>query len=593
MASNISVADLMGAMNGSSSSTTPTPTTTPASTDISVDSLLNSLGMTQKQEEGTPTKGVDASIPELAGRGFLYGVERTGAGIQELGRSAFTQATGIDVLTDWKDFRIEREQEFSDWFGKMNEYEHKAFGLGNLTGSTASIMAAVPARTPMAVIAGSTAYGASVPTEDGSLLSMERTMNALYAANGAVIPIGLLNTGKTIIGKVIVDPVVAAMDFFTSKGGAKQAVKGVTPSAVKEATEAASRLGVRITPAEASANQVITSREASSFGGLDPAKALVAQEIRMGRDKELAEVVGGFVRGIIPEGKAAIKKTLEDLYGTAFKVKMSPKFIQKLEDNEIYAAAKKRLLSDPANLIRFKALNENSLGQVELIRREISANAHASATSIDTLQQQKAPALQSINKMIKGFLKNSSPEYSAALPIAQRNIAYKRIKNELGKLKTKASPEGTSVYNATPDQFYDAILATPKKRAELTRQLKDVGGSGQAIEDLAFILARLKNTPFNSLGATGGAKASFATMGLNKAGIAIVNTISYLRGRHNQALIEVVTNGKWQNSLQKVRKIKDPSKQLEALATALAYVTASSLTSAKAQAGNEQRTSAR
>jgi hypothetical protein len=82
-------------------------------------------------------------------------------------------------------------------------------------------------------------------------------------------------------------------------------------------------------------------------------------------------------------------------------------------------------------------------------------------------------------------------------------------------------------------------------------------------------------------------------MGLNKAGIAIVNTISYLRGRHNQALIEVVTNGKWQNSLQKVRKIKDPSKQLEALATALAYVTASSLTSAKAQAGNEQRTSAR
>ena len=47
MASNISVADIMSSMNGSSSSTTPTNSS--ANTDISVESILNSLGMTQEQ----------------------------------------------------------------------------------------------------------------------------------------------------------------------------------------------------------------------------------------------------------------------------------------------------------------------------------------------------------------------------------------------------------------------------------------------------------------------------------------------------------------------------------------------------------------
>ena len=45
-------------------------------------------------------------------------------------------------------------------------------------------------------------------------------------------------------------------------------------------------------------------------------------------------------------------------------------------------------------------------------------------------------------------------------------------------------------------------------------------------------------------------------------------------------MLDVVTDGKWQNSLKKVRKIKDPVKQREALSTALAYITATTIADA-------------
>ena len=63
-----------------------------------------------------------------------------------------------------------------------------------------------------------------------------------------------------------------------------------------------------------------------------------------------------------------------------------------------------------------------------------------------------------------------------------------------------------------------------------------------------------------------------------------------MKGRHNQALLDIVTNGKWHKSLNKVKKIKDPVKQRNALSTALAYITASNV--AEASQG-EDRTAAR
>jgi len=588
MASNISVADIMSSMNGSSSSTTPTNSS--ANTDISVESILNSLGMTQEQEEEKEaiTKGVDANYAELAGQGFLRGVEKVGAGVQELGRSAITELTGFDVLSDWKDQRIGKEQEIKDYLDKMNYAEQLTYGSASMTGETASYIAALPAKTAKTILGTSAVLGASLSTSDGALISQERTMNMLVAANLGLAPTALINTGKFLAGKMIADPIKKAVDFFSARGGRKKALEGVTAPAVQDAVDAGSRLGVRITPAEASANQVILTREAGAFSGLNPEKALVAQEIRMQRDSELADVVGSFVKNIVPEGREVAKSTLTLLYKKAFDVTMKPKFLQNLEDNPIFKAAKKGLMVDPAKAAKFNALREGSLGQVEMVRREISSNAHAASTSIDTLERQKAGVLRSVNSLIKGALKKSSDEYALALPIAQRQIAQKRILDRLSQIKTKGVPEGTSIYNATPDQFYDSILATPYQRTELARQLKDVGGSSQAIDDLAFILARLKNTPFKALNAAEqGAVAQSGSFGFGKIGVVVANTISYMRGRHNQAMLDIVTNGKWQNSLNKVKKIKDPVKQREALSTTLAYITASNV--AQASQSSEQK----
>tara|TARA_R110000796_G_scaffold166118_1_gene282996 strand:- start:43 stop:1803 length:1761 start_codon:yes stop_codon:yes gene_type:complete len=586
MSSNISVDDLLNSMKNSGS----TPVVPLDSGGVSIDSLLQNIGQSNKSPE-VVNAGVGADYTELAGQGLLRGIEKVGAGVQELGRSAFKEVTGIDVLSDWKEQRIQSEKEISDYVGKMNAKEQAAFGGLYNVGETGSYIAALPATTAKAILSSSALLGASMSTSDGALLSQERTMNMLVAANSGLVPTALFNAGKFLVGKTITDPLTKVFDLFSTKGGSKKAVEGIKSPDVQDAVDAADRLGVRITPAEASANQVILTREAGAFGGLNPEKALVAQDIRLQRDTELAEVVGSFVKSIVPEGREAAKSTLGSLYKTAFDVRMSPKFVVKLRENAIFSAAEKRVMSDPAKAAKFKLLKEGSLGQVEMVRREISNSAHAATTSIDTLERQKAGALRSVNSLIKGALKNSSEEYALALPIAQRQIAQKRIMDDLAKVKTKASPEGTSIYNVTPDQFYDKILSTPQQRAELARQLKNVGGSSQAIDDLAFILARLKNTPFKALNAAEAARAAQSgSFGFGKLGVVAANTISYMKGRHNQAMLDIVTNGKWHKSLNKVKKIKDPTKQREALSTALAYISASNV--AKASQG-EDRTAAR
>ena len=91
----------------------------------------------------------------------------------------------------------------------------------------------------------------------------------------------------------------------------------------------------------------------------------------------------------------------------------------------------------------------------------------------------------------------------------------------------------------------------------------------------------MKNTPFKSLNAAEQARvAQSGSFGFGKAGVVAANTISYMKGRHNQAMLDIVTNGKWHKSLNKVKAIKNPVKQREALSTALAYITASNVAEA-------------
>ena len=527
-------------------------------------------------------KGVGTNLPELLGRGLLFGVERAGAGIQELVRAGVTDVTGIDVLTDFKNMRIEREEDFAAYTDRMSDLEHRVFWVGGYTGQIGSF-AAAPTRSLAQVVGTSMFATASLPTENGNahLLSQERTMNALIGSFAGIIPQALINTGKTIVGKVLVDPLTKVFNVFSKKGGEKEALKGVTTRATIEATEAAERLGVKITPAEASANKVILSRESSALGSLDQASALKASELQATRSREMAGTIDSFINSILPEGKEVAKATLAKLYGAAFKVKIKPTLVKRMENNEIYAAAQKSLLNDPAKKAGFEAMEEGSLGQIEMVRREISNTANAASKSIDTLERSKAGALRSVNSLIKNALSTASPEYALARPIAQRQIAQKRILDDLSKVKTKGSETGTSVYNATPDQFFDSILATPQQRAELARQLKAVGGSSQAIDDLAFILTRLKDTPFKALNTTANKSFGMATGGFGKIGVAVHNTTAFLKGRHNLAMVELITNGKWQNSLTKVRAIKDPAKQLQALSTALAYITTDNIDTLK------------
>ena len=125
---------------------------TPVNTGgVSVDSLLQNMGQFNKSPE-VANAGVGEDYTKLAGQGLLRGIEKVGAGVQELGRSAVTEVTGIDVLSDWKEQRIQSEKEISDYVGKMNAKEQAAYGGLYNVGETGSYIAALPATTAKAIL---------------------------------------------------------------------------------------------------------------------------------------------------------------------------------------------------------------------------------------------------------------------------------------------------------------------------------------------------------------------------------------------------------------------------------------------------------
>jgi hypothetical protein len=537
-------------------------------------------------EQDSQTKVIPPEIPLLL-KGMGFGVEALRHGGEELIRATMSVLPGVDVVTDYKQKRKNRNKVIGEWASNLSERDQSILNSGKMVGQFGPLFLVNPA-TAAGRITTSGATSLALPTEGDNphLFSQERTMNLITGVGGSAALEGVFKAGRILIGKSKgkADKVT---EFFSRKGGEKAAIKGVKPEDVKRSLHATERLGVKpLTPGESSMDSAILKREDAAVRGLNADAQLATSQTKTARDSEISTVVTKSINNIVPEGDVAAAKSLEALYTPAFQTPVPPTTLNTITSHSLYQKALKSMKTRTATMDEFHTLPDGSLGQVELVRREISATANSMSKSIESTVQREASAWKDLNKSIKTSLSGISPDYKRAVPIAQRVIVKRRIIKDLDGLPTIAKPEGVGIYNATPNQFFKAILGSPEKRKELARQLKNVVGAEKRMDDLSFILSKMEKGPLKAISAEADRMIQSGGMGQGSTGVAVTNMMAFMRGRHNLAMVELITNGKWANALSKTRKIKDPKEQLEALTVVLTTVMADNIAEMK-QAARE------
>lgn len=528
-------------------------------------------------EQDFRTKVIPPEIPlQLKGMGF--GVEALRHGGEELIRATMSVLPGVDVVTDYKQKRKNRNLVIDKWVSTLSERDQSILGSGKMAGQFGPLFLVNPA-TATSRIAASGATALALPTEGDNphLFTQERSMNLIAGVVGSAALEGLFRSGRALIGKSTLG-VNKITEFFSRKGGEKTALKGVKPEAVKESLHATTRVGIKpLTPGESGVDDAILKRESAAVSGLNADAQLAASQTKTAREKEMSKVVNDSINRIVPEGDIAAANKLKALYTPAFQTPVPTTTLDKLTVQPLYQKALKAMQNRSSTMEEFHTLPEGSLGQVELVRREVSATANSMSKSIESTIRSDARGWKELNKLMKTTLTGISPEYRKALPLAQRMIVKKRIIKDLESVPTIAKPDGVGIYNATPSQFFKEILGTPEKRNELARQLGNVPGAKKRMEDLAYILSKMERSPLKAIKGEPDAIVKGGSMGQGSTGVVATNIMSFMRGRHNLAMVEIITNGKWANALAKTREIKDPKKQLEALTVVLTTVMADNI----------------
>jgi hypothetical protein len=336
-------------------------------------------------------------------------------------------------------------------------------------------------------------------------------------------------------------------------------VEGVdlTDPAVIERLEAADRLGVNITPGEATKSPFL--------GG---------EHAQLGRSKEGSKKYYETAEQRIEQEKAAIKKLLETTYEPTT---MDPKVISGYEklypqevpptlglkysnnktlqkavkniekDSELMAQAEKAgITSGEGEKLR---LDKTKLGFWDLMKRyldkEVGRVSSPDAPSVDKLKKE---TFDELRKDIIKDLDPLFPQYKEIRSLSERAHARGTIE----KAFDKAGMSGK--------QFFKAF-ESDEKFNELMSHLRDVPEAQKMMKDMRLIFEESRKKP--SITATAGLKGTGLDQDRNlfTAGKEFIKKIVG-DSKHDAEAIEFITSGKWQKRMDEINKISDSQKKV-------------------------------
>lgn len=326
-------------------------------------------------------------------------------------------------------------------------------------------------------------------------------------------------------------------------------LKGVDGTNYQEPLEAAKRLGLTyITPAEASANPFVGGTQ-GNIGKTEKGAQLLYEK---GKERAASEenAIENLFSNVFPK---SMESKINELYKSAAPIEIPKEELAKLKDNEIFKTALSRVRKEPVYKEKLKGVSENSVQYLNQVKEAMD-------DMIEKAPRKEAGIIRETKNKMLQTLDAASPAYKEGRQLAERGI----VRREIEDLFNKKDETGTNLFKTLLSNKKDyRELQDRFRRLEKTsntpEQVKSMKNAQQQLEDMRLIFGRLINVP------TAKTAEALSRGSMSKPRASITKMLEYWQelmsgGKYDKAAVELITNPKWADELDKVSEITKKDK---------------------------------
>lgn len=653
---------------GSNKKTTP-PTSKPISEDTNT--ILSGSEPTIKFKDNLPDMADRGALGNL-GMGFVHGVASQGAGIQQLGMDALAKVGLIEDQTA-KDFS-KKVEDTNAYYDNGNLGQSWAGSIGKFTGEVAPWVAGGALTKGIPIVgemlggskagagilnragmgaAGGAAIGATQFVPEGGSRSDNAFIGGLLGGgiNSILSPLSSLvssvyDKGSGIVKKgygyltgkpesVVADNVLSGVNQRTLNSIPQQEAEKIL-SNTKETMEAGKRLGLQLTPAEASGNPLVAARQ-GALGSTDEAgQQLVAFGNRQEQAQQKA-ISGLFdeispnsdiasaqaretAQSIIKDREKALAQKAQPFYESAESQRIPTKTYRDLTKDANIAAAINRVRNDPIYKGEIAGFKSNQVKVLDLAKKNLDDQIEVAQRAGE---KNKVRILMKSKERLVSSLDEVSPDYNTARGIYTEGMPniQSLIKGDVGRIAdlsdtqlqnvgriifdpaetdiktlekirdtfTKKDPNlwRQVVRNSMESKmeasrqassgksgsaFYSGLLSTDRQFNQYLQALKGIPQAQQTLIDMRMAFKNLINNE-SVKGAAGKAKSSL-NVPRNSIDAALGVIDNFMGGRFDKAAVDLITSDKWLPYIKPIKQIKNPRDRAVQYANLLSRISA-------------------
>lgn len=370
--------------------------------------------------------------------------------------------------------------------------------------------------------------------------TLRKLSRVLLAAGGGGLGYeGAKTVGAGEIGSDLAAALGAAAGYrgvSPEKRAREDLLKGVKGTPYQDTLEAGKRLGLTyLTPAEASGNPFAGAAQGNI--GKTEEGALKLYERGTQRAESETASINRLLNTVFEKEK--LEPHVRKAYEKVYPQQVSDDVLSPLKDNEVFKKAVRVVQSRPAFKESLKGIPENSIGYLDHIKQAMD-------DLIEKAPRKEGRIIQKTKDQLLNITDAAVPEYEEARNIAQREIVRRNI-------------EQIFKNNDFSGSIMGKYLKNTKNYNELLNSLKNVPEAQDQLKDMKHVFHRLINIPT----AKNAEALSRTAMSKDR------NDQQFWKrfiqefttgGKYDKAAVELITNPKWADELEKLNKISSNEK---------------------------------
>lgn len=318
----------------------------------------------------------------------------------------------------------------------------------------------------------------------------------------------------------------------------RTALQGVEGTPYGEKLGAASRLGLDyLTPAEASGNPFVGGQQ-GTLGKTDEGARMLyerGEKRVLSEKKSIDKLLDTVYHG------ETLDPYTKDLYKQSYSKKLPDEALDSFNDNEVVKRAVRMVENKPAFKESLKGVSRDSVAYWDHVKQALDDMAEKAPSK-------EAKIITGVKKDILGVMDDSAPEYNQARQLAERQINRRKIEDKLNE----AQYRGTD--------FYNKIIKNDKLFNSLMHSFRNVPQAQQQLKDMRLVFRDLINPPTVRT-AAGLSKTSMNQERSDFQQLATRIKNKLTGGKFDKAAIELITNPKWSDELNKINELSDFEKK--------------------------------